>query len=369
MSIPNNATVIEGNYDMKWYHKIRNLPVAAAVAATVGTPLSQAEAQDAGRLVFITTGGNYQKMQEETVFGPFSEETGIEVVFVTATDAEKWPKIQGMSQVGNMQWDLIESQPADYHIPSKAQYLVDFGENCALVPGAFEDGIEGVCSQFGVLPIVGATLLAANTTMFPEGGSPANWADFWNVEDFPGPRSLQNFGTPWRVIVGALVADGVPKDQLFPLDLDRAFAKLDKIKPHVALWWSAGDQIQRAMREGEIAVGQIWATRLSFLQEEGVPIAPIWDGATLNEGRWSILKDAPNSENAGKFLNWFYANPQAQFNYAKAVKAVPVTRSAIALYPDGEETVDFDAVIPIDYKWLGENEPAILERWNTWIAG
>ena len=42
-----------------------------------------------------------------------------------------------------------------------------------------------------------------------------------------------------RTIPAALVADGVPKDKLYPLDLDRAFKKLDEIKPHIKVWWLA----------------------------------------------------------------------------------------------------------------------------------
>ena len=40
----------------------------------------------------------------------------------------------------------------------------------------------------------------------------------------------------------ALLADGVAPSKLFPLDLDRAFHKLDQIKPNVAVWWKTGDQ-------------------------------------------------------------------------------------------------------------------------------
>lgn len=355
---------------MKIYHKFPKALLALAASGifilTAGNVAAQA--QDAGQLVFVTTGGTYQKMQEETVFGPFSKETGIKVVFVTASDAEKWSKIFAMAKVGNMQWDLFEVQPADTYDERKTSLLLEYGQNCAAVPRAYSDGIPGTCTTYGVLPAVGATLLAANKSSFANGKIPANWSDFWDVKTFPGPRSLQNFGTPWRVLVGALVADGVPKDKIFPLDIDRAFKKLDEIRPHIAMWWSTGDQIQRAFRDREIAAGQIWATRLSFLQDEGVPLVGIWDGATLNEGLWGVLKDAPNAKNAIRFLNWYYANPQAQYNYAKAIKAAPVTKSALALYPAGEQAPSFDGIIPVDYKWLGQNEARILERWNSWIT-
>ena len=56
-------------------------------------------------------------------------------------------------------------------------------------------------------------------------------ADFWNVKDFPGKRSLPNF--PAYMLPAALMADGVTADKLYPIDLDRAFKRLDKIKKDI----------------------------------------------------------------------------------------------------------------------------------------
>ena len=52
------------------------------------------------------------------------------------------------------------------------------------------DFIEGSLSGCFVPNIVYATVIAYNTDKFPEGKQPRSWADFWNVEEFPGPRSL-----------------------------------------------------------------------------------------------------------------------------------------------------------------------------------
>ena len=53
---------------------------------------------------------------------------------------------------------------------------------------------------------------------------PMSWKDFWNVDAFPGNRALHN----WCVTTmeAALLADGVPANALYPLDIDRAFASL-----------------------------------------------------------------------------------------------------------------------------------------------
>lgn len=350
--------------------------VVAAMSCLIsaGFGLATLPAQAGERLVMAATGGSYQAIMEEHVFDPFTEETGIEVVFVSGALGERWAKIQAMTDAGNFEWDLMEGGSADVFDPEKQAYLEDLGENCAQVPRAFSDGAPATCHRYGVLTVLGATLLTANTDSFEGGAVPSNWAEFWDVENFPGPRALQNFGTPWRVLVGALAADGVPLDEIFPLDLDRAFRKLDEIRPHITVWWNSGDQIQRAFREGEVVAGLIWGTRLGFLQKEGIPLVPIWNGATLNAPHWLVFKDGPNKDNALKFLNWYFDNPKAQHAFAVAGNLAPSTKSAVEFFSPEEQVQqpthpdNIDGIIPVDPVWLAEHRDEMLERWNAWLA-
>jgi putative spermidine/putrescine transport system substrate-binding protein len=52
----------------------------------------------------------------------------------------------------------------------------------------------------------------------------------------PGARSL--FNRSFTSLAFALLADGVPAAELYPTDIDRAFRKLDRIKPHIKVWWT-----------------------------------------------------------------------------------------------------------------------------------
>jgi len=58
--------------------------------------------------------------------------------------------------------------------------------------------------------------------------------------------------TPFDTIEEALLADGVAKDKLYPLDIDRAFRSLDKIKKDVAVWWTGGAQTSQMLKTGEV---------------------------------------------------------------------------------------------------------------------
>src|SRR5262249_38150551 len=80
-------------------------------------------------------------------------------------------------------------------------------------------------------------------------------------------------------LIFALLADGVPADRLYPLDIDRAFKKLDRIKPHIKVWWREGNQSQQLIRDGELDMMSIWNGRASELKEAGVAVELIWNGA------------------------------------------------------------------------------------------
>ena len=98
-----------------------------------------------------------------------------------------------------------------------------------------------------------AFTIAYNTDVFPD-DHPTSWADFFNVEKYPGKRGF------WRSVTSgifeaALLADGVPADQLYPLDIDRAFRKLDSIKEHIVFYDTGDQQVQL------VASGRRWCRR------------------------------------------------------------------------------------------------------------
>ena len=69
--------------------------IAVTLLTTALMPFS-AEATES--VVIATTGGTYEKVLREEWFEPFTKATGIEVLAVSATDAEKRAKASAMVQ-------------------------------------------------------------------------------------------------------------------------------------------------------------------------------------------------------------------------------------------------------------------------------
>jgi mannopine transport system substrate-binding protein len=330
-------------------------------------------AQDAkleDSVVIVTTGGAFEKALKEHFYDSFTAKTGVRVVRVSATPGEQIAKIKAMSQTGRIEWDIV-SVPADIE-GAVAPFLQDI--DCAAFKELAAQAVPDACGQKTLLRSIGGALLAYNPSAMPVGKKPESWVDFWDVKNFPGPRALPNFGQPHQVLMAALLADGVEPAKLFPLDLDRAFRKLDEIKPHVRVWWKTGDQSTQAFRSGEVVMGMIWSGRAFALKSEGVPIATTWNGAPKDLAYWSILQKAPHPKAANAFLEFFISNPKAHAAFTKELQYDTINKNAVDLL-DPEASKD-RATIPsnwqsmpdTDYKWVEANLPQILERWNAWIA-
>src|SRR5262249_2675249 len=138
----------------------------------------------------------------------------------------------------------------------------------------------------------------------PEGKPrPQNWAEFWDAAKFPGTRVLQagQLGAegPWEE---ALLADGVAPDKLYPLDLDRLFRSLAKIKPSIRKWWTVGSEVQQLFNDGIADIGMSYDGRLAILQKGGKPIDIVYNQGKINWSSWCIPKGAPNAAAAKKFI-------------------------------------------------------------------
>lgn len=251
---------------MRTKHLIAGL---AAAALAVSAP---AMAQDLGDevVVYATTGGLMRNMLEEYIYIPFEEETGAEIIPFDIEVPDQWARAEAMARTGSVEFDIVTSTGPD--LVDKADILHEI--DCAALTNVMKYGLEGACEPYGVARTTGGMLIAYNTEVFPDG--PKTWADFWDTGTFPGPRGLPDTGDrDWWVPAVALLADGVSREELWPLDLDRAYEKLDEIKPHVAVWWKSGNQVQQIMRDDEVVMTMSYSGRALATIKEGIPWAQV----------------------------------------------------------------------------------------------
>ena len=203
----------------------RLLGGAGSLATTALAPLLVTERTVAQtRTLYVNSwGGSYTAAEEAAYFKPFTAATGIQIRTITPVS---FARIKAQVQTGNYQFDMTSvnsmlwlrasreglAEPIDWTVINRDALSAD-----AIVA----DGHGVACNILG-------TNLCYRKDKFPNGG-PRSWADFWDVENFPGTRSLCSSDAP-RSMIFALLADGVPHHQLYPLHIDRAFrnARLDQ---------------------------------------------------------------------------------------------------------------------------------------------
>lgn len=331
-------------------------PAALSIPAIIGT---EAAAQQ-NQIVFLGFGGSYQEGQAKAFFEPFEKETGIKVVQTTGVDLAK---IKAQVEAGAVQYDLIS-------LPDRLRYTAATG-------GLLEPLDYSVINKADIIPelvqphsVGGVTipmLLTYSTKAFPPEKAPKTWKDFWNTKDFPGPRSL--FNTPPYSLEFALIADDVPRDKLYPLDIDRAFRSLDRIKKDVRVWWTQGPQPGLILKNGEVVM-VAWTRSLSFVLE-GEPLGVSYDGAALTHESWVVPKGSKNARNAMRFID-FALRPRPQAELTKYIAFGPTNKHAnqfvdprvLAVLSSNPDNASKGFLLNGD--WWGPNLEKITERWNEW---
>ena len=353
---------------MKMTRKTFLTGTAALLGSVFTASLAVAQQDDLeDSLIVRTTGSVFEDALVKHFFTPFTEATGVRVVPIATSYGEMVSKTSAMVEAGNVEWDIIS--PQFYELQKLSPYLTDLGD-CSEMPNVASMGIEGICGQYGVQYLQGGVVLAFDPAKFPN-EKPASWADFWNTEDFPGPRTLPSYGNPWgNVFLFALLADGVAPDELFPLDLDRAFAKLDEIKPEIDVWWKTGAQSVDLIRSGSAVMSPMWSGTAYAAKEAGVSLEWTFNQAIADRGSWAIVKGAPHPKAAKAFIDFYMTNPENHAAFSREIGYLTTNEEARSLLspekqaelvPEGE-TVDIDAA------WVEENRESALERWNTWLS-
>ena len=213
-------------------------------------------ARAAGQVVVRNPGGAYSDAQKQYIYDPFTKETGIEVVIVAST----LTKMLAMAKSGNAELDVADAGFDGLTTLDRTGALAPIDYASWKYTDAKDIPEEYVTPTTAGLCLY-ATVLGYNTETFPEGKQPKGWAEFWDAAKFPGARMLADMASGSPNLEFALIADGVPMDKVFPIDIDRAFKSLSRIKPYIKKFWDTGalsaqmlaDRTSRSVRSGTAA--------------------------------------------------------------------------------------------------------------------
>jgi putative spermidine/putrescine transport system substrate-binding protein len=347
----------------------RFLTSTGATTLALGLPLvARRTAAQSKRIVMRHPGGPFGVAFEEAFYKPFRQATGIEVVGVVAA-AEPTAQIKGMVDNKTYTWDLayLSQATADQLVHEGSGYLekleVESHPDVQEIPTEFR-------SAYWIGDDVYSAVIAYRGDVFRNKKAPTSWKDLFDAQAIPGRRAFWRH--PFDTIEIALLADGVPKERLYPCDVNRAFKSLDRIKKAVAVWYTTGAQVTQILKTGEVDLCMSWTARVQAAIDDGAPAAMTYEQHLWQVGGFGVLKGTPNADLCREFIK-FAANARRQAAFTphlaygptnpNAYKHIDPKRAAVLpTYPQ-----NFSKGIRVDYQWRGQNKDKLVERFEAWL--
>ncbi|MBZ9772515.1 ABC transporter substrate-binding protein [Mesorhizobium sp. CO1-1-8] len=333
-----------------------------ALALTTGI----AAARD---LTVVSWGGTYQDAQRKIYFEPYSKVLGKPVL------DETWDGgigvLQAKVKAGAPNWDAVQVEAEELALGC-ADGLFEKVDWDKL--GGKDKFLASAVSPCGVGAIVWSTAIAYDSAKLADG--PKSWADFWDVKKFPGKRALRK--GPKYTLEFALLADGVSADKVYdvlstPDGVDRAFKKLDELKPNL-VWWESGAQPLQLLASGEVTMASAYNGRITGINKtENRAFKVVWPGSIYAVDSWVILKGAENKTAAEDFIA-FASKPENQVklpdyvayglpNNEAASKVAPALQAEL---PTALDNLQGAIALNTDF-WIDHSEE-LTKRFNAWLA-
>lgn len=297
------------------------LPVATAEPATAPVPASWTP----HTLTAVSWGSAYQEAMRAALFEPYRQASGRALADTSYTAGTLDELRQAVAGGGN--WDVVDLelshvragctagvlQPIDWsRIPDQADFIPAAKEPC------------------GVGNVVWAYVLAYDPGTLPR--NPVSWADFWDVAGLPGRRGLRN-QAQWNLEI-ALLADGVQTRDVYtvlatPQGVDRAFAKLDQLKPHTQ-WWAAAAEPMQMIADDSAVMTTTYNGRVNDAQKNGIHVQTVWHHIIYTIDYWTLVNGSPNTDEAYDFIA-FASRPQPLADLAGHLPYGPVNMKSMPL--------------------------------------
>lgn len=277
--------------------------------------------QDGGQVIVY----NWGEYLDPDVIEMFEEETGIEVIYDEyETNETMYPKIES----GAARYDVV--CPSDYMIQKMIENDLLAEINFDNVPNAvnidenyFEQSREfDPENKYSIPYCVGTVGILYNKTMVDEPVD--SWDILWN-EKYADNILMQD--SVRDAFMVALKKLGYSMNSTDENELEQAKDALIEQKPLTQAY--VVDQVRDKMIGNEAAIGVIYSGEAIYTQRENPDLEYVIpkEGTNVWIDSWCILKDAPNKENAEKFINFLCRPDIALMNFEYITYSTPNTEA------------------------------------------
>ena len=312
---------------------------------------------------------NWGEYLDPEVLNIFEEETGIEVVYDEyETNETMYPK--------------VASKAAEYDVVCPSDYMIQkMIENNLLAEIDFDQvpNIKNIDpnyikqsrdfdpeNKYSVPYCVGTVGILYNKTMVDEPVD--SWDILWNDKYKDNILMQDSVRDAFMVALKKL---GYSMNSTDPEELEEAKQALIDQKPLTQAY--VVDQVRDKMIGNEAAIGVIYSGEAIYTQRENSDLEYVIpkEGTNVWIDSWCILKDAPNKENAEKFINFLCRPDIALMNFEYITYSTPNTearkliedddiRNSTIAFPDLSQYKNLET-----FRYLGEDADHLYnELWK-----
>jgi putative spermidine/putrescine transport system substrate-binding protein len=321
---------------------------------------SSADGALGGELVWADYGGPTNESRQVAYFDGFAESAGVDVVSTTVEDSIYYTMLEG----GEGDYDVFQVGAAE--ILNYPDGVIEATEAAQgdLLPEELRSRMVG-----GFYIGIAQGWL---TDTFADGG-PQDWVDFFDTDTYPGKRAWPGqpgfFDSSFEI---ALLADGVAPEDLYPIDIDRAVAKLDSIRDDLVFYQSY-PEVQQLLSSGSASIAVSVTGQFTALRNAGQDVTVQYDQAFVTPNGFVIPTASGNPDAAMALAEWMN-DPENQAVFTERTGYGPVNSEVFDLLSDEVAADVINApdktdLIAWDEQWRADNKDALLDTYTEWLAG
>lgn len=342
----------------------RTIFAAAALVATALAPLTALAGPN--DLTIVTRDDALQHAIQSVYVQPFAAATGASVQQVNFEGGLDTLRTQ--AKTPDDAWDLVMVDPDELATGCNEGLFEKLDWSTI---GGKDHYLPQASSDCGVGAVIVNTVLAWDKDKLPVAPS---WPDFWDVAKYPGKRGLRK-GVRGNLEF-ALMADGVaPADVYKTLStgdgVDRAFRKLDQLKPYIE-WWSTGTEAAHILASRDVLMTSAPSAQITMITEHEHKNFGLQFTASLYEQQsWVIMKGSSALRLAQQFL-YFTGMPAVEARLLRVsgdagmVKGLTdgLPPELVAVSPGNP--ANLAAGLKVDTVFWHDNLAKLRQRFDNW---
>ncbi|WP_353476112.1 polyamine ABC transporter substrate-binding protein (plasmid) [Salipiger sp. H15] len=328
----------------------------SAAALSLLAPAAFAET-----LVVSSWGGSFRDLIDQTIAKKFTEETGVEVEFITGGTIDRLnqamlnrdaPESDVTFTTSHIGWLYRNDGLFEELDMSRIPNAVNLVEQAKISPSHI--GAWAYVYTIGYLP-----------ELLPDGISFDSWEDLWSPE-LEGMIAAPDFD-PSHIISVAAKLEGVDIE-----NWQDATDKLLALKPNFKAFYTNDANSQQLLSTGETPVQIMLSMNAYHMQSEGldVQLAIPKEGAVLGVDTMGITAGTEKEDLAYKFIN-AALDPEVQAQIAEIKKGSPVVSNVVL----PEELAELPGIFTTPEQW--ETQTLIIPHelraektaeWRKWFS-